>query len=137
MAFITIDDLKKGLHEELINEITRNDAAVIDHVISAALSEVKTYLRENYDVDAIFSAAGTDRDALLITFTSDIAIYNLIELTAPGTDIEDRRARYKRAIDWLKQVRNQDIKPDLPISATPPSADNISYGFTERKEMRY
>jgi len=137
MAFITITDLKKGLQEELINEITRNDSAVIDHVISAAIAEAKTYLRENYDTDTIFAATGTSRDALLVTFTSDIAIYNLIELVQPGIDTEDRRARYKRAIDWLKQVRSQDIKPDLPLASSPPAADNITYGSAERKEMRY
>lgn len=137
MAFISITDLQKGLQLELINEISREDASVIDHVISAAIAEAKTYLRVNYNVESIFSQTGTSRDALLVTFVSDIAIYNLIELVQPGIDLEDRRARYKRAIDWLKQVKSQEIKPDLPVASTSLAADDINYGSAERRENRY
>jgi phage gp36-like protein len=137
MAFIAETDLYRAMRSEYIAEIKRTDDALPDHCISAAISEMKTYLRETFDTEAIFSATDTDRDSLLVTFCVDIAIYNLIELVPVGVDVEQKRLRYKRAIDWLKGVQKSEIKPDLPILENSPAQAAIIYGSVERKEMRY
>ncbi len=137
MAFIVENDLNRAMRPEYISEIKRTDEALINHCISAAISEMKTYLRETYDTNTIFALAGDDRDKLLVTFAVDMAIYNLIELVPVGVDVEQRRLRYKRAIDWLIGVQKGNIMPDLPILADSIAQNAILATSAEKRETRY
>lgn len=119
MAFISKADIIKVINEDELNEITRNDDAVIEHAISTAIQEMKSHLYNWYDTDTIFDKAGDERDKLLVRFAVDIAIYELVGLGQAGQDFEDREKRYKRAISWIKAaskpVDHRDrIHPDLP-----------------------
>ena len=135
--FIQETDLYRAMRQEYIDEIKRQDNALPDHCISTAISEIKTYLRETYDTDLIFGKVDAERDTLLVTFAVDMAIYNLIELAPVGVDVEQKRLRYKRAIDWLKGVQKQDIKPDLPILENSPAQSAILSTSAEKRELRY
>lgn len=137
MAFITETDLYRAMRKEYIDEIKLQDDALPDHCISAALEEMKTYLRETYDTATIFGKADDERDKLLVTFVVDVAIYNLIELVPVGVDVEQKRLRYKRAIDWLKGVQKGDVKPDLPILENSIAQNAILATSAEMRETRY
>ncbi|MDN4015177.1 DUF1320 family protein, partial [Chryseobacterium gambrini] len=80
----------------------------------AAQAEMESYLRQRYNVAAIFSAAGADRNALIIMYMVDIAIYHLHANAAADVIPELRIMRYNAAKDWLKAVAKGDISPDLP-----------------------
>lgn len=138
MAFIDKTDIIKALHGEYLDEITRNDELIIKAGIDAAISEMKAYLANIYDVQLIFSATGNNRNALLVEFAVDIAIYNIVEIDRPGIDMEDRRARYKRAIDWLKQVRDGNLNADLPLlDNTEENKNPILYGSLSKRKNHY
>ncbi|PKP09861.1 MAG: DUF1320 domain-containing protein [Bacteroidetes bacterium HGW-Bacteroidetes-4] len=137
MAFIEETDLARAMRQEYIDEIKRTDDALIPHCTGSAIAEMKTYLRETYDVDTIFAKTAAQRNSLLVTFAVDIAIYNLIEAVPVGVDVEQRRLRYKRAIDWLIGVQKQNIMPDLPILADSPAQSAIIIKSVERRELRY
>lgn len=114
MSFITKADFKLSILEGELNEIVRGDDVVIDQAISAAVSEMRGYLFDTYDVDAIFSATGAARHALLVKYAVDIAVWGIVAATQAGQDLEDRKARYDRACKWLKMVKNDDLYSDLP-----------------------
>lgn len=135
--FLSKSDLYQSLHEEIIDEITRQDNTLIEQCISTAVAEMKPYLSPVFDTGSIFAKTGTDRDPLLVTFAADIAVYNLVSTCPVGIDMDDKRARYKRAIDWLKQVQSQEIIPDLPRASTPPAQSVIKWGSATRKETRF
>lgn len=118
MAFILKTDILKEIRSEELIQITRNDDTIVNYAIDVAIMEMKSYLFGHFDVDAIFSKTGTERHALLVNFGCDIAIYIIISTALPGQDLEDRRARYKRAIDWLKQLQEGKISSDLPKFVT-------------------
>ncbi len=113
--FITKDDLYRAIRQEELEQITRGDDTMIQYAIDVAQKEIRSYLADRYDVDTIFAQTGQLRHTLLLNFAVDIAIYILVAVALPGQSLEDRRARYKRAIDWLKQVRIGSIPTDLPV----------------------
>lgn len=113
--FIEQTDILKSIKPEELLEITRGDSAVINFGIDTAISEIKSYLRTKFDTDIIFSSQGTERNALLVDFAVDMAIYIIVASALPEQDLEDRRARYKRAIAWLKDARDGNLSPDLPL----------------------
>ncbi|MEG2555524.1 MAG: phage protein Gp36 family protein [Odoribacter sp.] len=111
--FITKKDFKMAIREYELDEITAKDDTLVEIAISTAIGEMKPYLFR-YDVDKIFSAEGDKRESLLVRFAVDIAVFELVSIARPDQDLENRRALYKRAIDWLKQVRDDSLPTGLP-----------------------
>ena len=115
MAFIEKTDLYSAIRQEELQQITRGDDALIYFAIDSATAEIKSYLSYGYfDVNFIFAQTGNNRNKLLMNYLIDITLYIMVSVALPGQDLEDRRARYKRAIDWLKSVKNGEIYTDLP-----------------------
>jgi phage gp36-like protein len=125
--FIDKTDIIKEIRTEELDVISRYDDTLVQFGIDAAIAEMKSYLARLFLVDLIFSQTGSNRHPLLVNFAVDIAIYVMVSTAQPGQDLEDRRARYKRAIDWLKQVKSGEITSDLP-----PVTDN---GLTIRGKV--
>lgn len=112
--FLTPKELKTHLYREDIALIQGDDDTILLSSIDAAVAEARGYLAR-YDVAAVFGAVGEARNALLLTFTKDIAVWHFLNLCNSGNDLDLRRFRYERAIDWLKAVQRGDVTPDLPV----------------------
>ena len=109
MAFITPKELETHLYKENIEAISREDETIL-----TAVQEAYGYLGA-YDRKKIFEATGSQRNALLLIFVKDIAVWHFVNLCNAGTDLQLRQDRYERAVAWLRQVQKSDIKPNLPI----------------------
>lgn len=142
MAYLTIQELNTHLHDELVETITRGDATIAEAAIDAAIAEAKGYLTR-FDCARIFSASGSKRNQLLLIFVKDIAIWHLINLCNAGTDLQFRKDRYERAVDWLKAVQRGDVSPDLPDRETEEDAGGnppigpIAYGSNPKRRQHY
>lgn len=112
--YLTPKELKTHLYREDIALIQGDDDTILLSSIDAAVAEARGYLAR-YDVAAVFGAVGEARNALLLTFTKDIAVWHFLNLCNSGNDLDLRRFRYERAIDWLKAVQRGDVTPDLPV----------------------
>lgn len=131
MAFITPEELKTHLYPESIETISRDDETILLAAIDTAVAEAYGYLG-SYDRDKIFSAIGNERNALLLTFVKDIAVWHFICLNNAGAELQLRQDRYERAIAWLKAVQKSEIKPNLPITKDTDSdskSDGAEYIF--------
>ena len=129
--YLEITDLNSHMRGEDINVISRGDNAIPMAAIDAAISETKGYLAA-FDVDVIFAQTGASRNALLLTFVKDIAVWHFINLCNAGSDWEKREKRYNRAVDWLKAVQKGNVSPDLPKA---PQTDTS--GTTGKGEIIY
>lgn len=139
MAFITIQDLNTHYYDEHANIITRDDDTIITAAIDGAIQEAKGYLGA-YDREAVFAKIGVERNALLLIFVKDIAVWHFINLSNAGTDYDARENRYKRAIDWLKSVQRGDVTPDLPkVQGTDgkPESGTIIFGSNAKKNQHF
>jgi len=140
-TFLTKEELKSVIYAYQIEQITEDDDDIVFMSITAAVDEVKSYLRANnkrewldgrirYDVDAVFSATGTERNALLLEYTKNVAFYNITRLCNLDVIYEQAKDRYDRAIDFLKKVNKGDITLDLPEITPPPPPENGSDEYT-------
>lgn len=111
--FVSANEIYTHLYEETIAAISGTDERLLLAAISGAISEAKGYLHA-YDKDAIFDQTGEDRDALLLIWIKDIAVFHYINIARPAVDYELRERRYNAAIAWLKGVQKGDIVPDFP-----------------------
>lgn len=112
--FITSDELKTHLYTENISAIQGDDETILTAAIDGACQQAKSYLQA-FDTDAVFGAAGAARNALLLIFIKDMAVWHFIKLCNAGTSISFRRDNYTDAIDWLKNVQKGNTIPDFPL----------------------
>jgi hypothetical protein len=103
---------------------------------AAAVSEMRTYLFDAFDVDAIFAATGTARHALLLDMCIDVALYLLVARVQAGQDMSDREARYERATKWAKMASKTDNYNDLPRRATTVQ-EHFHYGSNPKRKNYY
>lgn len=136
--FLTTEELKTHLYSENVNIISRDDDTILTAAVDGAIAEAKGYLAA-YDREEIFSTTGTRRNALLLIFVKDIAVWHFINLCNAGTEIDLRRHRYDRAIDWLKSVQRGDVSPDLPIQEDQdgPVGGIIKFGSNPKRNQHY
>jgi phage gp36-like protein len=133
--WITKDELKTHMNVDNIDVITGKDDTLVSSAIDGAVSEAKGYLG-SYNTDVIFAAAGALRNALLLIFVKDIAVWHLIKLSNYQADLEFRGKCYDRAIAWLKSVQKGDVTPDLPASNSVYSA-KISFGSNPKRSQHF
>jgi phage gp36-like protein len=137
MAFLTISELKTHLYNENVEVISRNDDTIVQAAIDAALAEAKGYLTA-YDVSAVFTATGSNRNALLLTFVKDIATWHFLVLCNAGVELELRQDRYERAINWLKAVQKGDVSADLPADTSDDAVSGvIIFGSNTKREQHF
>jgi phage gp36-like protein len=136
MAFLTKPDLYLSILQDELDEITRDDDALVESALSAAIEEMRTYLFDSYDVEEIFSQTSSNRHQMLVRVGSDIAIWFLVARLQAGQDTEDRRRRYDRAIAWLKAVQKSQTFADLPRKEST-EEDKIAHGSNTKRSNHY
>lgn len=115
--FITPEDYDASIHREILDALLRHDSDVSDSAIveiceDRAIEEMRCYLSKYYDCDAIFSATGDQRNALILMMAVDIAVYHIFCQHNPYKMSEIRKERYNRAVEWLKAVAAANITID-------------------------
>lgn len=137
--FVSLEEIKTHLYGESVLAISGEDDTILAAAIDAAVSEARGYLA-GFDREAVFSATGEARNALLLVFVKDIAVWHYVNLCNAGTELKLRQDRYERAIDWLKAVQKGAVSPDLPREDTelqPGSGDLIIFGSNPKKEQHF
>ena len=122
--FITPEDFKAVVDNKTLDVINQSDPANLDRAVGYAIEEISGYLRgmepaktgiRPYDIQAIFSATGDDRNRQLVMYTCDIALYHLISWLPQKMGFEIRQLRYERAIAWLEDVQAGKVILDVPL----------------------
>ena len=92
----------------------------------------------------IFGTEGDERNALLLIFVKDIAVWHFINLCNAGTDLQLRQDRYERAVAWLKSVQRSEIKPNLPVmedadgdGKPDPAAGEYIFGSNPKRSQHF
>jgi len=142
MAFITPKELETHLYKENIEAISREDETILTAGPKHARAERDRELLWWCAHKKIFEATGSQRNALLLIFVKDIAVWHFVNLCNAGTDLQLRQDRYERAVAWLRQVQKSDIKPNLPIidedgDGKPDTAGEYIYGSNPKRNQHF
>jgi hypothetical protein len=153
--FIQQDELKSAIYDYQLEEITESDPDIVIMAIGAAEEEMKSYLNPNdqvrwddgrrrFDVNAIFGATGTDRNALILQLCKTITIYHITQLSNVDVLHERIKERYDRAIDWLEKVAGvgkyagaPGINPGLPVIAVAEGEEKQPFRHGSREKFNH
>lgn len=117
MQYLTLDDLKTDSFERFIKESTEDFTEAINKAEKRAIGKIKPYLRDNYDVKAVFDVDMPIRNEslidILVTLTlSKIHGRNSARKFADKDDVE-------KALKELDKIAAGKITLDLPYPTTP------------------
>lgn len=122
--YISPTEITTHLGVEQIEAISDGDETMLTAAIDAATQEAKGYLKA-YDIAAELAKTGAERNALLVIFIKDIAVWHFINICHVNTSMELRQDRYERAVAWLRAVQKGEVLPDLPTTEAVDGESNI------------
>lgn len=142
MRFLNDNDYKKQIRLWVKNIITYEDENVLHDAELAAQAEMETYLVNRYDIQKIFDLEQEPkkRNALIVMYLVDMALYHLHSNIQPNDVPEIRYERYKQAIAWLKDVAVGKLSPVLPEKEEMDNENNtgnIFIGSNEKTSFRF
>lgn len=112
MTYLTTQEITTHLGIEQITTISNGDNTLLQAAIDGAIAEAKGYLTQ-YDIQSELNNTANQRNALLLIFIKDIAVWHFVNICNVNTDLTLRRQRYDRAIDWLTAVQKGDVTADI------------------------
>jgi len=115
MPFLVSSEMTTHLYQETMDDISRSDTTKMDTAINEAIAEARGYINPRYDDVATFAQTGDGRNPILLLYVKDIAVWHFITLCNSNVEIELRRDRYRRAIEWLKEIQSGKTNPALPL----------------------
>lgn len=137
MAFISDNDYKVVIGDTALKVVSQVTEEVRRSAELQAQEEIASYLRPKYDTMAVFDATGDERNDLIVMFTCDIALYNMVATLPNKMGADVRKERYDRAIKWLEGVQAGKNIPDLPLPTDEDGNVEPQPGFfisTEKKQ---
>lgn len=144
--FLRIEDYQTYIKGTILTAITQDTANIRTEGELAAQSQMESYLRNRYNVSAIFTVPQVDgqpdytqRNQLIVMYMIDITLYHIHSRSASQDVPEIRETRYNAAINWLKAVAKLEISPDLPLllPTTELSTNAILYGSDTVRNNRH
>lgn len=113
--YLSTEELKSAIYNDKIAYITEDDASITEQAVAAAIEEVRSYLSTRYDAEAVFTAEGAERNALVLETVKVLAVWQIIKLCNSEMIYEQWRERYDRSIKFLVGVADGKITPSLPV----------------------
>lgn len=150
--FLTVEDLDQVIYGYQINQITEGRDDLVLQALAASEEETRSYIEPNtnrresldgrllYDAEAIFTATGTDRNALILQHCVTIAKWHLVQLCNADIIYEQARERYDRAITWLRSLKNGDTTMKTLPMLTPSTEGEFipkPFSYGSRKKFRH
>jgi len=137
--FLKYEDLGSTMYGFQIHQITEGNSDIVDIALAAAEEEIRSYLTGNnrkewldgriqYDVEAILSKTGLERNQLIVKQGITIAKYWLIDLSNADMIYEQAKERYDRSTEWLTKLANGE----LTLGTLPTLADTNDEGETKQ-----
>ncbi len=103
------------MYAHVIDEITEGDTSITEQAIAAAIDEAVSYLSGRYDTDKIFSAIGSERNAMILENVKVMTIWRIITICNAETIYEMWKERYDRVVEYFNRVAKGTIAPKLPL----------------------
>jgi len=135
--YIEPTEINTHMNDGQIMSISEGDLTKLHTAIQAAITEVRGYLADRYDIDAEFAKTADDRNSLLVLYVKDIAVWHFVNLANVNTSLELRAKRRDDAIKVLESVHKGNFNMLLPQLEDENKQAVITYHSNEKRENHY
>lgn len=131
MEFVTIEELKIRKFESLIKDVSTDSNYIVTELEEFAIDEITSYLKGRYDTDYIFNQIGSKRSPIIRRITTDMIMCMLWERTNSNEMPTSMAERCEKNTEWLENVANGKISPNLPTLDPNLEATTLFRGASE------
>ena len=136
--YISVEELKDGIHAEALTAITRGDNTKAAQAIEDAMAMVRSYLCVRYDIDAEYAKTGDARDGMTVKLVRDIAIYYCYEGSSPVNLPETKQKAFDDAIAFLKSVQAEKAAmPGLARLDASKGSNYVKFGGNKKRRNEW
>lgn len=129
-------DFQKQIKADILDRIVQNDTSIILDAERASIVELQGMLRIKYDVAAIFSQSGTNRNALVVMLLVDILLYHVHSRLNANQIPDIRKERYDNAIATLKDLGAGKMDIGLPLIINADGETQSPAGMSYQGELK-
>lgn len=133
-TFIAKADYGQAIRNSVLDDVTEANDEVLNTNEKRAIELATGYISERFDATAAFAATGDDRNAQLVGVIIDLALFYTHKLLNPRKIPALRKSSFTEAMEWLKDIRDGEIKPDLPEKPADEAVDLVLSGSNLRRE---
>ena len=113
--YIEIADIEKHIEADIVTALSFDeDDSNIVVAIAQAISQLRSYLKATYQIDAELENTEEDRDPLLRMLALDLVVYHIFSTVDASHIPPVRVERYNAAIAFLKDAQNGDSILNIP-----------------------
>ncbi|MDX1903780.1 MAG: phage protein Gp36 family protein [Thermonemataceae bacterium] len=134
MIWLTDNDIRMQIRNTVLQQIIEQNTDLLNQAELASLSEIESYLRDKYNVAAIWASQAEERNALLVVYAVDILLYHLHSRINPNQIPDLRIKRYDDAIAYLKAIAKGSISIQLPLQESSSYTDKFGIGSNARRK---
>jgi len=135
--YVNTNEITTHLGVEQIEAISDGNETNLETAINTALVQVRGYLKAKYDMPAEFAKTGDARNALLVTYVKDIAVWHFINICHVNTNIEERAKRRDDAVKDLMRAQKGDCDFELPALQAEQKTDTILFSSNTKRNNHY
>lgn len=147
MAFlITTNDLKTHIYNDIVDEITREDADITQRAIDTALDEAAGYM-SRYDIDQLLGTAEADPtivDNNLKSKILDLVKWHLVQLGSPNIEYGGAKDTYVMTLEtYFQRLQAGKIMPrnwpylDTTTLPDPPQGIEVTWQSNKRRRQHW
>lgn len=113
MDFLTQPDYFTFIKEVALQQVIENNQNYVVTCEAAAQEEISMALSQRYDVDAIFSATGTARNPIIVSYMVCITLYLL--MMRVNQELPPKYENWYNSVKaTLLQIAEGTMNPNLP-----------------------
>lgn len=135
--FIYKPDFNSSIYSEIVDLLTRSTDTTLEENVQQAIDEMAGYLSARYDVEAIFTTTGDNRNKLLTMLCKDITLYHLHSVGNPNQIPDLRVKRYDDAIATLKRIQKGEVNPPGLPSLETEKSTFVRWGFNKKRNNHF
>ncbi len=104
MIFLTINDFTLKVSEEIRNQITDSNDAILDDAELSAMAIIQDAFYQKYDLDIEFAKTDTDRHQNLMRWMLNLCLYFIYE-RIPDNEVPERIVKnYNDTVEEIKLI---------------------------------
>lgn len=115
MAYIFLEDgdLESSIISQFLNERgAEQPTTILETIEKKKIATIKTKLKGRFDIDAIFSAEGDDRNYYILDLLIKLVLYDFIRRNASRKVPKDYKDDYDATMKTLEKIKAGTEVPD-------------------------
>jgi phage gp36-like protein len=137
MGFIQKSDYLSLIKEQNLNLIIEQNDIILENEELTAITTVRNYLFDRYNVADIFNKEGGERDKMLVRHCVHIILYSIYQRIPNSRELPRITKNYDETLTFLEKVADGKIGLDLPRITTESGTATKFRGGSNTKQRKH